>query len=35
MTEMLSQLTTYFGYPFVRYAFIVGILVALRGCNDA
>ena len=29
MTEMLSQLTTYFGYPFVRYAFIVGILVAL------
>ena len=29
MQEQLAQLATYFQYPFVRYAFIVGVLVAL------
>lgn len=29
MQEQLAQLATYFHYPFVRYAFIVGVLVAL------
>lgn len=28
-TDMLSKLMTYFTYPFVRYAFIVGVLIAL------
>lgn len=29
MAEMLSKLQLYFSYPFVRYAFIVGTLIAL------
>lgn len=29
MSEMLSQLAHYFEYPFVRYAMIVGVLIAL------
>lgn len=29
MSEMLDKLAWYFQYPFVRYAFIVGILIAL------
>ena len=29
MTEMLDKLTLYFQYPFVRYALIVGVLIAL------
>lgn len=29
MSEMLSQLAHYFEYPFVRYAIIVGVLIAL------
>ena len=29
MTELISQLQLYLGYPFVRYALIVGVLIAL------
>lgn len=29
MSEMIAKLQFYFDYPFVRYAFIVGILIAL------
>ena len=29
MTELISQLRLYLGYPFVRYALIVGVLIAL------
>ena len=29
MTALLQTLTAYFAYPFVRYAFVVGILIAL------
>jgi zinc transport system permease protein len=29
MTEMMDKLTLYFQYPFVRYALIVGVLIAL------
>lgn len=29
MTEMMNKLTLYLGYPFVRYALIVGVLIAL------
>ena len=29
MNNMLAQLQLYFSYPFVRYALIVGILIAL------
>ncbi|MCI7403613.1 hypothetical protein [Pyramidobacter sp.] len=29
MSAMFTQLAAYFQYPFVRYAFIVGVLVAL------
>jgi len=29
MTEILNQLARYFEYPFVRYAMIVGVLIAL------
>ncbi|NCC08249.1 MAG: metal ABC transporter permease [Clostridia bacterium] len=29
MTNIITTLQTYFAYPFVRYAFIVGILIAL------
>lgn len=29
MSEMINKLQLYFEYPFVRYAFIVGILIAL------
>ncbi len=29
MTEMIDKLTLYFQYPFVRYALIVGVLIAL------
>ena len=29
MGELISQLQLYFGYPFVRYALIVGVLIAL------
>lgn len=29
MTDILEKLTLYWAYPFVRYAFIVGVLIAL------
>ena len=29
MSDMISKLTLYFSYPFVRYALIVGVLIAL------
>ncbi len=29
MNDIINQLTTYFSYPFVRYAFIAAILIAL------
>jgi len=29
MTEIMDKLTLYLGYPFVRYALIVGVLIAL------
>lgn len=29
MTEIMDKLTLYWGYPFVRYAMIVGVLIAL------
>lgn len=29
MTELISQLGLYLGYPFVRYALVVGVLIAL------
>ena len=29
MTQILDTLTLYFSYPFVRYALIVGVLIAL------
>lgn len=29
MSEMLSEIAHYFEYPFVRYAMIVGVLIAL------
>lgn len=29
MSKILADLTLYFSYPFVRYAFIVGVLIAL------
>jgi zinc transport system permease protein len=29
MTEMINKLTAYFEYPFVRYALVVGVLIAL------
>jgi len=29
MSDMISRLTLYFSYPFVRYALIVGVLIAL------
>ena len=29
MTELIDKLQLYFSYPFVRYAFIVGLLIAL------
>ena len=29
MTEMIDKLVLYFQYPFVRYAMIVGVLIAL------
>ena len=29
MTELISQLELYLGYPFVRYALVVGVLIAL------
>ena len=29
MSELLSKLSYYLGYPFVRYAIIVGILISL------
>lgn len=29
MSEMLLKLSLYFSYPFVRYAFVVGVLIAL------
>ena len=29
MTELLSKISLYFSYPFVRYAMIAGVLIAL------
>ena len=29
MTELLEQFSTYFSFPFVRYALIVGVLISL------
>ena len=29
MSDMIAKLSLYFGYPFVRYALIVGVLIAL------
>lgn len=29
MSDMLAEISYYFSYPFVRYAFIVGVLIAL------
>ena len=29
MTELISQLRLYLGYSFVRYALVVGVLIAL------
>ena len=29
MTELMDKLAYYFTFPFVKYAFIVGLLIAL------